>query len=80
MRTTETESTRKDQRPEEKKTSKAKKTQLYIVTQGSPSGCVRREIPGLTQVEKGHEGNTAVVTAYTCWMKHGIYIYIFHAE
>ena len=27
------------------------------------SGCVRREIPGVTQVdEKGHEGNTAVAT------------------
>ena len=28
-------------------------------------------IPGVTQVdEKGHEGNTAVVTAYLCWRKH----------
>ena len=33
---------------------------------------MRREIPGVTQVdEKGHEGNTAVVTAYLCWRKHG---------
>ena len=31
---------------------------------GSPSGCSRREIPGETQVdEKGHEGNTELVTA-----------------
>ena len=30
------------------------------------------EIPGVTQVdEKGHEGNTAVVTAYLGWRKHG---------
>ena len=40
--------------------------------QGSPSGCVWREIPGMTQVdEKGREGNTAIVTAYLCWRKHG---------
>ena len=46
-------------------------TRTYI--QGSPSGCVRREIPGVTQVdENGHEGNTAVVTAYClCWRKGG---------
>ena len=32
--------------------------------QRSPSGCVRREIPGATQAyEKRHEGNTEVVTA-----------------
>ena len=38
---------------------------LRLYMQGSPSGCVRREIPGVTQVDqKGHEGNTAVVTAY----------------
>ena len=24
---------------------------------------------GVTQVEKGHEGNTALVTAYICWRK-----------
>ena len=48
---------------------------VYICIQGSPSGCVRREIPGVTQVdEKRHEGNTAVVTAYICWRKHGIYL------
>ena len=41
------------------------KNVLYIVIQGSPSGCVRREIPGVAQVdEKGHEGDTAVVTSY----------------
>ena len=45
------------------------------ILQGSPSGCVRREIPGVTQVEKGHERNTAVVvTADICWRKHGIYL------
>ena len=29
------------------------------------------EIPGVTQVENGHAGNTAVATAYLCWAKHG---------
>ena len=43
---------------------------------GSPSGCVRREIPGVTQVEKGYEGNTAVVTAYV----GGNMEYVFHEE
>ena len=44
---------------------------MYV--QGSRSGCVWREIPGVTQVnEKGKEGNTAVVTAYLlCWRKRG---------
>ena len=43
----------------------AKNMHLCIVIQVSPSGCVRIEIPRVTQVnEKGHEGNTAVVTAY----------------
>ena len=39
---------------------------IYVYkVQSSPSRCVRREVPGVTQVdEKGHEGNTAVVTAY----------------
>ena len=69
------ESTRKTRGRKRKKCRSAKKTHLYVVIQGSPSGCVRREIPGLTQVdEKGHEGNTAVVTAYICWRKHGIYL------
>ena len=46
---------------------------IYI--QGSPSGCVRSEFPGVTQVdENGHKGNTSVVTAYICWRKHGIYL------
>ena len=32
--------------------------------QGSPLGCVQREIPGVTQVdETGHGSNTAVFTA-----------------
>ena len=56
---------RKDPRPEEKKMPMCQKTHLYIlvVIQGSPSGCLRREIPGVTQVdEKRHEGITAVVT------------------
>ena len=45
---------------------------IHIHVQGSPSGCVWREIPGVTQIdEKGHEGNTSVVTAYLCWRKHG---------
>ena len=30
-----------------------------------------REIPRVTQVEKGHEGNITVATAYICWVKHG---------
>ena len=44
-----------------------------VVITGSPSGWLRLEIPGVTQVdEKGHEGNTAVVTAHLfCWRKHG---------
>ena len=43
--------------------------------QGSPLGCVRREISEVTHVdEKGHERKTAVVTAYICWRIHGIYI------
>ena len=48
-----------------------------MIIQGSPSGCVRREIPGVMQVdEKRHEGNTTVFTAYVCWRKHGIYIFM----
>ena len=76
------ESTRKDPRPEEKKCPSAKKTHLCIATQGSPLGCVPREIPRVTQVdEKGHEGNTAGVTAYIiCWRKHGMYQYTVHEE
>ena len=36
----------------------------WYTLQGSLSGCVWREIPGVTQVDgKGHEGNM-VVTAY----------------
>ena len=31
--------------------------------QGSPSACVKREVPGVTQTERGHAGNTGVVTA-----------------
>ena len=41
---------------------------IYIYTQGSPSGCVRLEIPGVTQVdEKGHKGNSS---------SHSLYVYI----
>ena len=59
----------------EKKCRSAKKKRMCRVIQDSPSGCVRHEIPGMTQVdEKGHEANTAVVTAYICWRKHGIYL------
>ena len=44
------------------------------IIQSSRSGCVRREILGVTQVdEKGHEVNTAVFIAYICRKKHGIY-------
>ena len=54
-------------------TSKYARFPVYM--QGSPLGCVRREIPGVTQVdEEGHEGTTAVVTAYICWRKHGIHL------
>ena len=53
-----------------KKRQCTKKTHLYIVVQGSRSGCAGREIPGVTQVvEKGREGNTevrVVVAAYIC--------------
>ena len=56
---------------ERKKCRSAKKTRLYIVIQVSPLGCVWREFPGVRQVEKGHAGNTAVATAYLCWVKHG---------
>ena len=55
---------RKDPRPEEKGMPKGKKNTVICICEGSPSGRVRREIPGVTQVdENGHEGNTAVVTA-----------------
>ena len=46
-------------------------TSIIRYIQGSFSGCVLREIPGVTQVEKGHGGNTAAATAYLCWVKHG---------
>ena len=64
------ESTRKDPRDGSEKIPKYQKTNLYTVIPGSPSGCVRREIPGVTQVGKGHEGNISVVAAYVCWRKH----------
>ena len=50
-----------------------RRVHIYSGAQGSPSGCVRREIPGVAQVdEKGHEGNTVqVVTAHLCWRNHG---------
>ena len=53
---------------------KVRSPYIYIlhIIQGSPLGCVSREIPGVTQVdEKGHEGNTAVVTVHLRWSKHG---------
>ena len=57
------------------KNAEGPKKHIYIFVQGSPSGCVRSEIPAVTQVEeKGREGNTAVVTAYICWRKHGIHL------
>ena len=55
-----------------RKECRCAKKRLYIVIQGSPSGCVWHETPGVTQVdEKRHEGNTAVVTAHLGWRKHG---------
>ena len=46
------------------------KKHIHIYVQGSPSGCVRRDIPGVTQVDqKGHEGNTAVGTAYNIYVR-----------
>ena len=52
------------------KNAEGPKKHIFIYVQGFPSGCVWREIPGVTQVDKkGHEGNTAVVTAYLCWRK-----------
>ena len=63
------------EKPRDQKRKKCRcalKTHLCKVIQGSPSGCVWREIPGVTQVDgKGHEGDTAVVTAYLFWRKHG---------
>ena len=55
-----------------KKCRSFRKPHVHVVTQDAPSGCVRRETPGVTQVDgKGHAGNTAVATAYLCWVKHG---------
>ena len=50
------ESTRKDPRPEEKKRGRVKQTDLYIYiyVQGSPAGCGRCDIPGVTQVLEEH--------------------------
>ena len=75
LRATEPSAREKTHGRKRKKCRSAKKTHLYTVIQGSPSGCVRREIPGVTQVdEKKHEGNTAVFTAFfICW-RHGIYL------
>ena len=56
------------------------KLHTEVALQGSPSGCARREIPGVTQLdEKGHEGNTAAVTAYIIYVG-GNMEYIFHEE
>ena len=65
------ESTRKTRGRKKEKCRCAKKTFSIIAIQGSPPGCVLHEIPGVTQFEKGHTGNTAVVTAYFCWVTHG---------
>ena len=43
---------------------------LYDI-QTSPSGRVSSEIPAVTQVVKGHAGNTAVATVYLRWVQHG---------
>ena len=45
-------------------------SRTYI--QGSPSGCVWREIPGVTQVEKGHVDNTVVTVYVGGNMEHGL--------
>ena len=42
---------------------------IHTHTQGTPSGCTCGEIPGVTQVVI--EGNTAAVTSYLRWRKHG---------
>ena len=43
---------------------------IYIYVQGSISRFVSREIPGVTQVENGHSGNTAAVAkVHLCWVK-----------
>ena len=61
------ESTRKAQGPEEKQIMKGQRNTLFIYIlsniyiQGSLSGFLLREIPGVTPVEKGHAGNTAAV-------------------
>ena len=68
------ESTRKDPRPEKKKMPRGEKTHLYTpeYMYKVPLWDVRwSEIPGVTQVENGHAGSTAVATAYFCWVKHG---------
>ena len=65
------ESTRKGPRSEEKKMPKGEKnTFLYMYNVPLRDVCWS-EISGVTQVVHGHAGNTAVATAYLCWVKHG---------
>ena len=40
-----------------------KKKYIYIYIQGSPSGCVRRKIPGVTRVDEKALASNSVVTA-----------------
>ena len=52
-----------------KTTRRSKKTRFFFIIHCSFSGCVRREIPGVTQVdEKGHEGNTAVAKTFNIFV------------
>ena len=71
LRATEPRARGKTRGRKRKKCRRAKRTHLYIHVQGSPSGCLLPEIAGVTQVERGHAGNTALATAYLCWVKHG---------
>ena len=67
------ESTRKDPRPEEKKMPTCEKNTFVKYVQGSPSGCGRCDIPGVTQVL---EENSRILQ---CWREevmtyHSIYM------
>ena len=52
-----------------RKNAEGPKKHIYTCVQGFRD--VLKWIPGVTQVENGHAGNTAVATAYLCWVKHG---------
>ena len=66
------ESTRKTRGRNKKKCLCAKKNTFIHKWYKVPLRGVWREITGVAQAdEKGHEGNTAVATAYLCLSKHG---------